>query len=627
MCGIAGLTGHGVGGARFQLVSQMVKRIAHRGPDNSNVVDRNGVCFGHARLEVIGGAGGSQPMCRDDWGVTVVFNGEIYNYIELRNELTQRGYRFHTASDTEVLLASYKEWSSECVQHFRGMFAFVIHDHHTGTLFGARDRFGKKPLVFYAAENSFAFASELKALVDLPFVPRTVDPIAISAYLEQLYVPEHRCAFQSISKLAPGHCFTWREGQLRVNEYWSPHFEVDENLNYEAALARAETTIREAVNVRLRSDVPLGVFLSGGIDSSLIALAAADSLDRPLKTFSVRMDGLPDETVHAAKVAEIIASDHALIDIPSPQTDDILEVAEIFDEPFADSSAIPMSMMSKEAKRYVTVVLSGDGGDELFGGYGSYQGLIAALNGDTASVVRLSPRLRAVRAMLPAPVEKFARGILPMLSLLPNARHALPPENILSRHCANHEIHYEPILDRLLVENMRFDIGKGRTEQRDRITAQDGGLNRVFEYDVRNYLVGDILKKVDMTTMAWGLEARAPLLDSDLARLALAMSPAMKVNKSETKRLLKDLLARRMDRSFVDRQKMGFGAPVAAWLTAPGTKALAHSLLEGVVPRMSEWINIIKARELMHRFYNGHSYLAQPLWNLLMLEIWSRKYL
>jgi asparagine synthase (glutamine-hydrolysing) len=628
MCGIAGLVSIGSLKEREALTARMIRRISHRGPDASEIRSEGDVCFGHARLKVIDLSDGRQPMHRSDLQATIVLNGEIYNYIELREELEQRGHCFKTASDTEVLLVAYREWSSACVERLRGMFAFVIYDQASNSLFGARDRFGKKPLLYWHSGGQFAFASELKALLELSFVGRSVDPIALCAYLEQLYVPEQGCIFASINKLAPGHSFTWRAGEMRSSEYWKPHFQANPDLTFDEAVERLEKVLRDAVRIRLRSDVPLGLFLSGGVDSSLIAVMAAALLDRPLKTYSVRMAGLPDETPCAAQVAAVIDSDHTVIEVPEPEPDRLLTVAKTFDEPFADSSAVPMSMMAEVAKQYVTVILSGDGGDELFGGYGSYQGHATALaGGRPVGAGRSSGMFRAIRAKLPVGVEGGIRRIFPDIGTLIPATASVADEDILVRHCRSQQIHYEPTLKHLLRPEWRQLLGCGLREQRAIVDGSDDGLNRVFEYDVRTYLAGDILKKVDMTTMAWGLEARAPLLDAEVAALSTEMLPSMKVNGSETKRPLKKLLAARMGDEFVSRTKMGFGAPVARWLNSPAMRTVVSDLFESSQPRSGSWIEPQAMRDLMRRFYQGRTYLAQPLWTLLMLEVWGGEYL
>jgi asparagine synthase (glutamine-hydrolysing) len=628
MCGIAGLAGFGTRKEREGLVIRMIQRIRHRGPDATGIRSEGDLCLGHARLKVIDLTGGHQPMYRDDLRATIVFNGEIYNYVELREELENRGHRFATTSDTEVLLTAYREWSSHCVTKLRGMFAFVVHDHTEGSLFGARDRFGKKPLVYWHSKDQFAFASELKALLGLPFVDRSVDPVALCAYLEQLYVPEQCCIFQAMHKVPPGHTFTWRPGEFHVDEYWSPHFQQNGGIATEEVQCRMDSVLNDAVRVRLRSDVPLGIFLSGGIDSSLVAVSAAAQLGRPLKTYSVRMPGAEDETPNAAQVARIIGSDHTVIEIPPPRSEDIIAVAESFDEPFADSSAVPMSMMSRVAKQYVTVVLSGDGGDELFGGYGIYQGHAKQLEeGRATRSGRSSPLWRSIRAGLPAGIEKRIRHVIPdIASFFPGAFRK-GDDDILVRHCQRQAIYYEPALRRLLRPEWHSFLDDGITEQRLRVRDSRSDLNRVFEYDVRNYLVADILKKVDMTTMAWGLESRAPLLDGAVADLSMRLSPAQKVTSTQTKIPLKTLLARRVGRDFVNRTKTGFGAPVGQWLQEPAMRTVICDLFESSALCSGDWIDMRAARKLVRRVYDGRSYLGQPLWNILMLEIWSRKYL
>lgn len=628
MCGLVGIYGWATAAERRATVHRMLARVAHRGPDDRRVCEIEDLCLGHARLSVIDLADGGQPLTRTDLGATVVFNGEIYNYIELQVELASRGHRFETASDTEVLLVAYREWGDRCVEHFTGMFAFVIFDHASRRLFGARDRFGKKPLFLWKGARGLAFASELKALLELPDIDRTVDVDAVAAYLEQLYVPEAHCIFPSVLRLPAGHTFAWQESRMALSQFWTPTFRPDHDNPKIGGLDELEHVLRRAVRIRLRSEVPIGVFLSGGIDSSVVALLAAEVVDRPLHTYTVRLDGLPDESESAECVAKEIGSAHTVIQVPAPGPDRILAALGHFDEPFADSSAVPMSLMSEVAKRHVTVILSGDGGDELFGGYGSYQGHAAGVERPSSlNSARSSPVFRSVRARLPTSVEHFVRKLIPNpTAVLPGRKHELT-EDILVRHTESQRIHYEPPLSVLLRREWRLSIGRAIGEQRQLVENPGNGLNRVFEYDVRHYLAGDILKKVDMTTMAFGLEARAPLLDSSVADLALSMDPQMKVDSKGTKKPLKALLARRLGEAFVNRRKTGFGAPVATWLKTAGMRAVVGDVLEAPTLYAGAWLDPLAVRKVVRRFYSGRDYLAQPVWTLLALELWSRQFL
>jgi len=627
MSGIAGLWAFEASEDHEMLVSRMIQRLGNARLSNSKIRNAGNVCFGHAGLRGMADTEGYQMMHPADLMATIVFDGKIYNNIELREELGKKGHHFKTASDTEVLLVAYREWSYACVEKIQGMFTFVIYDNSNAILYGARDRFGEKPLLFWSDDKQFAFASELKALLELPFIERGVDPVSLCAYLEQLYVPEQRCIFKSIQKLPPGHSFTWRPGEFRAYQYWEHTFREDEALTFNDTLDRLDNALRDAVRVRLPSDGPVSLFLSGGIDSSLIAITAADLLDRPLKTYSVRMIGLTDETADAAKVSQTIASDHTLIEVSQPKAERIIADIELFDEPFADSSAVPMSLIAEHAGKDASVVLTGDGGDEFFGGYGIYQGHLKTLIGERHfSSCRSSRLLRAIRAKLPLVVENGIRRIFPdVVSFIPSSSGSCD-EDVLVTHCKAQQIHYEPVLNRLLRPEWNTLIGHGLDEQRSKIKNADNGLNRVFEYDVRNSLVGLSFRKVNITTKAWGLEARMPILDSAVADLSMILPTLLKVDSSETKKPLKALLARRMGEEFVNRKKMGFGAPVAQWLANQEMREMLFDLFEASSPNISMWIIERNIRELMHRFYKGRSYLAQPLWNLLVLEIWYRKY-
>lgn len=630
MCGIAGTSGFGAGEDGIRRVRRMISCICHRGPDDAGILARDDVCLGHARLEVIDLVSGAQPMRRHDLSVSITYNGEIYNYIELREELRALGHRFDTASDTEVILAGYRSWGNAVASRLRGMFAFVIYDERDASLFGARDPFGKKPLVYWHRDREFAFASELKSLVTIDSISRSVDPVALSGFLEQLYVGSARTIFEDAHKVAPGHWFRFANGVLKIEEYWSPVPAAENSFDFEESVCALDSILSDSVKLRMRADVPVGIFLSGGVDSSLVAAVAASVVDRPLKTFSVRIQGSIDESAHAAAVAAAIGSDHTRIDVPAPDVDRVMSVLESFDEPFGDSSSVPMSLMSEVAKRHVTVVLSGDGGDELFGGYGSYQGTLATLAGNNSTTrARNSHLLRTIRAHLPAGLEPTMRQLLPLAGrvtgALPGMKASADP---LYAHTEGQRIRYEPPLSRLLRPHYAKGINRAIAHQREEVVCQRG-LDRVFEYDIRNYLVGDILHKVDMTSMAWGLEARAPLLDIEVGRLALRIPASSKVSPTETKRPLKALLVRRLGSvgaAIASREKTGFGAPLASWLADPAMATIVTDMLMGSTLASDDLIHPAAARDLVRRFQNGRSYLAQQVWNLLALEIWCRQY-
>lgn len=629
MCGIVGIAGWAAPSERRLTVERMLTRVGHRGPDAHETYASGEVCLGHARLSVIDLAGGGQPLVREDLAAAIVLNGEIYNYVEIRAELESKGHSFTTVSDTEVLLVAYREWGHECVLHFRGMFAFVIFDLANQTLFGARDRFGKKPLYLWHCADGLAFSSEMKALLEIADVERAVDVVAVAAYLEQLYVPEGRCIFRSVQKLPAGHAFTWRNGRLEIRQYWAPIFAERKPGAPEVTEAQLEDTIREAIRIRLRSDVPVGIFLSGGIDSSLVATLAADLVRQPLQTYTVNFEGMTDEaeSAAAAQVARTIESDHTTITVPVPRPDRIISVLRHFDEPFADSSAVPMSLMSEVARQHVTVVLSGDGGDELFGGYSSYSGHARRLEHPEAAYgAHSSTTLRRLRALLPPGLERTVRRQIPDIAGLFRGRRTNAEEDILLGHIRGQVIHYEPPISKLMRADWTRAVGRGLEEQRALVTHAGQDLNRVFEYDIRHYLAGDILKKVDMTTMAFGLEARAPLLDAEVAAFAFAMPAHSKVDAERTKRPLKALLAKRLGQEFVERRKMGFGAPVAQWLQTPDMRQVVGDVLEGSLLRSGAWVQQGRVRSLVRRFYSGREYLAQQVWTLLALELWSRRY-
>lgn len=615
MCGIAGLYVKR-GRADPQVVRAMTSILVHRGPMDEGYLDRSNVALGMRRLSIIDVDGGHQPVFNEDGTVGVVFNGEIYNYKELREELLQRGHRFTTWSDTEVIVHLYEERGVECLEALNGMFAIALWDDRRQRLWLARDRLGVKPLYFVDGPEHFAFASELKALLTCDFVSRDPDRLAVLDYLVFMYVRAPRTAFAAIRKLLPGHYLTADASGVRVVRYWDlrDHYEPS-SISEEEASEQVRALLQDAVRIRLRSDVPVGAFLSGGMDSSTIVACAAGQAPEPLRTFTVDFgqDSF-DEVRYARLVAETFRTDHRET---AATVDDAIEhlphLVWHMDEPNADSAIVPAYLVSKFAARELRVALSGTGGDEVFGGYARYF--------DGFPVEHLYRHMpRSSRTLLGAAV-----GRLGPAHLARRARwNALPDSG------------------RYLAQVARFTPAEGQTlagrparetvDLLEEFAAYPDGdtTNRLLFVDMLTYLPDNILHITDRMSMAVSLEARTPFLDYRLVEFCAGLPGHFKVRWRARAR--KVVLTKAMNGvlppAILTRMKWGFGPPLEAWMNRglAGTvralfarsEAEAHGFLEpGAVRALLQ-----SAGSRVHDFYT-----AQKLWSLLVLELWCRIFL
>src|SRR5882724_6868642 len=539
MCGIAGFIDIASVSAvrehseRARLLDRMCRVISHRGPDDQGVLVEDGVALGMRRLSIIDLAGGHQPMSGEDGSVSVVFNGEIYNYRELQTELESCGHSFQTSSDTEAIVHAYEEYGHACVNRLRGMFAFAVWDRRSRSLFIARDRVGKKPLYYtVTAQQTLVFGSELKSLLQHPEVGRELRLEALDAYFTLGYVPVPLTIFGDVHKLPPGHHLVFENGQVKIEQYWDFNFETDGSLQEQDCVSELRRLLDESVKLRLVADVPLGAFLSGGIDSSTIVGLMAGHMSRPVKTFSIGFhEDSYNELKYARLTAEKFGTDHHEFFVTPDICEIVDELVWHFDEPFADSSAIPTYMVSKLARDHVTVVLSGDGGDELFGGYTRY----------------VVERKRGGFERLPRSIRE---GVMrPLSHRLP---HATWGRNYL------HNVSLDPIsryldsisvftsLNRKSLYTSDFQAKLGSGDYAGRLFRNLTGnvktgepLDRLLYIDSKTYLPGDILTKVDRMSMAVFLEARAPLLDHKLLDFVTHIPASLKLAGLETKHLLK----------------------------------------------------------------------------------------
>ena len=595
MCGIAAIVGSAPPGA----VASMVDALVHRGPDERGETALPGCTLGHARLRILDLATGGQPMTDASQRYWIVYNGEIYNFRELREELERKGRSFRTRSDTEVIINAYDEWGSACLDRFRGMFAFALWDTSARTLFAARDLFGEKPLYFAAGRSgTFVIASELRAVLAAGLTERSLDPESVDAFLSFGYVPPERTIYEGIRTVPPAHALTWRDGHVDVAPYWKPVLGQRSITLPEAAEELRSLTAR-AVKRQMIADVPLGAFLSGGLDSSTIVALMQQQSTRPLKTFSVGFGTTINELPYASAVARRYDTEHHEIDLGEIDAAAMSRrMAEVYDEPFADTSNIPTFLVAQYARRFVTVVLSGDGGDELFGGYPRYETL------QRSQSVRMATQqwllLRAGSRLL-----RDRWGSLSERSQI--AGLAARADDVWTRNLMMHMIIAAPERRRMWAAAHDYDAGAYKPP------PSVEGLDRAFYFDLRFYLAGDILTKVDRAAMANSLETRAPFLDRDVAELALSLPPELKVFHGRLKRIMHEAFGDLWPDEIRDRPKQGFGSPIGQWLRG----AQMRELVDAVGAPSS------KLRRLLPGVRSGDLHRGNyASWILLTLGLW-----
>ncbi len=585
MCGIIAIAGNSAIKTENSTIEKMLGCLALRGPDDKGFERTEKCILGQTRLSIIDLSGGHQPMMDTELGLTIVFNGEIYNWKEERTHLESRGYRFQTNSDTEVIVKAYKEYGQNCVQRLDGMFAFAIWDERAKTLFVARDRFGKKPFYYaYGSDNTILFASEIKALIAGGIIGE-IDPHAIDNYLSLMYIPPWKTVYKNIFPLPPAHRGMWKDGIFSTERYWSLPHQPSENVSYAEAKEKVRELLDQAVAKRmLAADVEVGALLSGGVDSTLICAYAQKHLDHPLKTFTVGYGDHINEIPFATEASRVIGTQQYTLQAHSDLAHELLEVITYLDEPHADSSLFPQHLISQLAASHVKVALSGDGADELFMGYGWYSKWW-----NTSKLTRLKntffsnqfqEHIRAISIFTKREREKLLKN----------------PANLS-----------DDILGDAVMHMNRNNIQK------------------INLFDLTTYLPGQLLTKVDRTSMMHSLEMRAPFLDHKLAEYVYTLPVEYKMNKSMGKIILKELLTEIMPRSFVYRKKQGFGAPVGQWLHEPAIKKLALESLRSPSAHIFEFLNKNEVENLLVRFYEkSDQTLYYKIWSLLSLELWFR---
>lgn len=610
MCGIAGFVRSG--GARDgdrALLGAMCDAIFHRGPDDEGQGFFGPAALGMRRLSIIDVAGGHQPISNETGDVSVVFNGEIYNHHEIRSGLVARGHTLTTRSDTETLVHLYEDHGDRMVDALRGMYAFAIWDARRHRLLVARDRLGIKPLYYWNGPGGVSFASELRSfLVDPDFRP-LVSEAAIAQYLSFGYVPDPQCIFDGVRKLPPAHILTWsREEGLNIARYWSP-LRDEVRIEHGEAVSELRRILDDAVRSHLESDVPLGAFLSGGIDSSTVVALMARAMDRKVQTFSIGFDEPEyNEAPHAAAVARAIGTDHTEL-IVRPDADELVEdVIRGFDEPFSDSSALPTLLVSHLARERVTVALSGDGGDELFGGYTRY----AEVAGMEAPAPALARKLlRGLALMRPA----GATGRAWMLNRARDwrGRYANTVASALATSeggmaraaLASHAPLLESVLDPWF----------------DRFGSRDFATQMML-VDLETYLPGDILTKVDRMSMAVSLEARVPILDHLVVEFAMSLPSRLKLAGGVGKAVLRDAIRGLVPDSVLSKPKQGFAVPLDHWLRGPLRYRI--EALQGPDSAIFQWADADAVRRIASEHLSGRRDHQTTIWRLLVLDGWMK---
>jgi asparagine synthase (glutamine-hydrolysing) len=622
MCGIAGKVCID-GPVDRSLLERMCEVVEHRGPDSRGLFLDDGAGLGIQRLAVIDLETGDQPIFNEDGSVAVVLNGEIYNYRELRVALERDGHRFATRSDTEVIVHLYEEYAERCVKWLRGMFAFALWDRRRRRLLLARDRLGKKPLFYAHRGRCLWFGSEAKSILQDPAIPRDVDLEAIDAFLQGLYVPAPRSAFAALRKLPPAHTLTWEAGEIALQRYWKLSYAGEPAVSDEELQEALRDKLLEATRLRMRSDVPLGALLSGGIDSSAVVAAMVRQSARPIKTFSMGFDVEEfDETSHARTVAMYLGTDHTEVRVEPEALEVLPRLVWHYGEPFADASAIPTFYLAELTRRHVTVALNGDGGDESFAGYARYRGNelaarlasmpqpLARLFAGAAGRISRGPRQNTYRAR--------AQRLLAGLPLAPADRYAawIACFGDAERHAL-----YQPDF----LAALRDDPARAAIRQAYVGSDATTIVDRLLNIDVETYLPGDLLVKMDVATMAHSLEVRSPLLDHEFMELAAALPSSLKLDGGVTKRVFKDALRPWLPDQILARGKMGFQVPLRDWLRGPLRRLPTEVLLD----RRSlerRWFREERVRDLIQEHVEGRCDNTRHIWALIQLELWLRTF-
>jgi asparagine synthase (glutamine-hydrolysing) len=600
VCGIAGIVGPDAK-RHAAALSRMVTALSHRGPDGLGTYSFENCSLGHARLSIVDLVTGDQPMLSPDEQVAITFNGEIYGYREIKAKLKE--HPFHSTSDTEVILTLYDLYGTDLFRHLPGMFAFAIWNERDQTFFAARDRFGEKPFYYAWGHNGeFLFASEIKALLAAGLFKPKFNHAALTHYLQRLYVHPDQTIYTNVFTLPPAHSLLLKNGQVRVERYWElPH--TSDQISEAEAVEEFRTRFERAVDRQLIADVPVGIFLSGGLDSSSVVAAASRSHSR-VRTFSFGFPGATNELPFASEIAELYQTEHTeLEDIDLDLAGLLKEMSHVYDEPFADSSNIPVYLISRAARPYVKVALTGDGGDELLAGYDFWYRPLLEIEQATSRAARSLQLMRFVSGVMkqfraPAPVG-LERAVL--TSALNRNRQAIIDAH-LDQNC-------------YFTNNELSSLGMNLNGKSAGMFPITGGIDCALRMDLGDYMPGDILVKTDRASMAHGLELRAPFLDVDFASFCISLPSRFKLTDNEDKWILRQGYSKAWTESVRNRGKGGFGSPVEQWLKRKGVAALTHRILDSPGHPIFSLIPFKESR----RFVAMNNYQT---WILLTLGIW-----
>jgi asparagine synthase (glutamine-hydrolysing) len=621
MCGIAGIclpVGYAVQNRKLQ---SLADAMAHRGPDEEGffISDNRQIGFAHRRLSVIDVETGKQPIFNEDGSIVAIFNGEIYNFESLRRTLVLKGHRFNSKTDSEVIVHLYEEHGFRCMEHLRGMFAFVIYDVKQDLVFGCIDRMGKKPFFYSQIGPCFYFASSFDALLELSEIPRELDPDALDDFLSLTYIPPPKTIFLAVQKLKPAHFFVWQKGELRIDRYWDIRAPGKLDISLSEAKTMLMDKIEEAVRCRLISDVPLGAFLSGGIDSSLVVALASKYVIGGIDTFSIGFEESSfNELPYARMVAKQYQTNHHEFIVAPMEVDTVPEIVKHFGEPFGDFSSLPMWSLSRETKKFVTVALSGDGADELFGGYNRHKMFL---------------------------IYNFLRNTFPEKFLLNSSRLLRTPKckhtpfrrlqrllQIISQGPASMFWDLNTFLKPWQKEFVYTDNFKallsssGRAKFLEIFDGFDGSdLEKALYTDALTYELCQ-LTKVDVMSMAWSLEVRCPFVDQELVEFAYALPDSFKVRFTGGKLILKSVAEEYLPKRILERPKQGFTAPLELWFRDELKDYAKEKILYGELSRL-EWLNMNIISEMLTQHFSGKGDFTYNIWNFLILSEWMDLYM
>ncbi len=628
MCGIFGA----VSSSPLRLdIEKFTNELSHRGPDDFGIHRDEHAGLGHRRLSIIDLAGSKQPIYNEDQSLCIIFNGEIYNFQELRKTLLSRGHRFSTNGDTETILHAYEEWGSECVDKLRGMFAFAIWNQKEKTLFIARDRLGIKPLFYAQHNNCFYFASEMKAILADPTFPRKIDELALSTYFSYSYIPAPLTIFSNIRKLEPGHTITWRDGSFTREKYWDLQFHAEQQRSESHYIDTFMDLLQEAVDLRMMSEVPLGAFLSGGIDSSTVVALMSKVSTTPVNTFCIgfggNTGGYLDERGYARQVAERYQTAHKDYEVVMDPDGLMDKIVRAFDEPFADDSTIPSYFVCKIARENVTVALSGLGGDEIFGGYERYLGF----------------KLRNLYNRIPSTLR--TNIISPLVTKLPERSDGHYTINHMKRFVRANELSgdrcylsYLSIIkndlrNNLFADRQRFNGYQSCGDElflqhfnSDNVTGDTSALNRAFYCDIKTYLPEDILAVTDRLSMHHSLEVRVPFIDHKFLEFCATIPDDIRMKGFQKKYLLKKATRSLLPKEVIDHRKQGFIGPMTQWLKHDLKPYVEESLTEKNLEKHG-FINSAVVKTVLNEHFTGREIHDTLIWSLLVFQKWFDIYI